>query len=184
MENGTITSIKWGSLALRGLTSKLFAVCFLIYPAITVHVRILLFAIFVLVFGVLSLWSAFGVRLNRIMILEFLQGLVSITIGLIAFLLLGINNAFLMLLIAIWAILIGILKTILGFVGSEEMSLKWLPKTSGIMLLVLGLFLIIFQLSGEDILVFSLYISAYTFIFGLLLFVFALDLRALQKRSR
>jgi uncharacterized membrane protein HdeD (DUF308 family) len=183
MEKGRITSIKWGSMALRGFMAKLFALSFLIYPAVTVHVRILLFAIFALLFGILSIWSMFGARLSGIMILEFLQGVLSIAISLMAFFLPGISNAFLILLIATWAIIIGILKIILGFIWSEEIPHKWVPKTSGIIILIIGLFLIIFQLYSEDIVVFSWYMAAYIFIFGLLLFIFALDLRVLQKRS-
>ena len=110
--------------------------------------------------------------------MEFLQGLISIAISLIAFFLPGIGNSFLMFLIAIWAVLIGILKTILGFVWGQEVPYKWIPKTSGIVLLVMGLFLMLFQ---PDLLVISSYMAAYTFIFGLLVFIFALNLRALQK---
>jgi uncharacterized membrane protein HdeD (DUF308 family) len=122
-------------------------------------------------------------RLSGIMILELLQGLVSVSISLIAFFMPGSSNVSLMLLIATWGIIIGISKIILGSVWGEEIPHKWLPKASGIMILTIGLFLIIF-LRSEDISMFSSYMALYTFIFGLLLFIFALDLRALQKKSR
>jgi uncharacterized membrane protein HdeD (DUF308 family) len=118
-----------------------------------------------------------------ILLLEVLEGLVSITISLVALFLPGLTNTALIFLIAIWAILIGILKIIIALFWGQEMLNKWLTKINGIMAILLGLFLIICELSGADVLIMSLYIGAYTFIFGLLFFVFALNLRELQAAS-
>jgi|GEM_PF-2074552 len=183
MEKGTITSINWSSLALRGLMVNLFALVFLFYPVVSLKIRILLFALFTLLFGVFSIVPTLRVRITWILILEVLQGVVSIAISLAAFSLSGLTNAALIYLIAAWAILIGALKITLGFFWSNEIPHQGLPKINGIMAMLLGVFLIVIELSGADMLLVSAYIGVYTFIFGLSVLVFAMHLRELQAAA-
>jgi len=176
-----ILSLNWGMLASRGLIAKLFGlVVLIVYPIATFHVRAELFAIFALLFGTFSIWSAHNHPITKIRVLEIIQGLVSIGVGIIVFLPFVNTDRVLFFLIAIWAIVIGSIKLISSYTWDKMIPNKWLPRTSGVLSITVGLFLLLF-LTSADVFVSSLYIGTYLIIFGVLVFSFALNLRALQK---
>jgi uncharacterized membrane protein HdeD (DUF308 family) len=177
----SISSLSWGILASRGIIAKLFGLVVLIaYPITTFHARAELFATFALVFGAFSIWSGHNHPITKIKVLEIIQGLVSIGVGIIAFLPLVNTDRALFFFIAIWAIIIGGIKIILSYAWDKTIPNRWLPRTSGILSIAVGLFLLLF-LSSADVFISSLYIGTYLIIFGILVFSFALNLRALQK---
>jgi len=183
MEKGSIKSINWGALALRGLIVNLFSVCFVIFPFVNFNLRVLFFSIFSLSFGALSLDAVIGFKMNAISLLELLQGTVSIIIGVITLSAVVDKNEKLVLLIATWAIIVGVLKYILYYAWGKDIPHAWLPKASGAMAILLGLFLLFFMHTEKNLMAVAVYLGAYTFVFGLLLLAFAMDIRAVKKES-
>ncbi len=183
MKKGSITSINWGALALRGLVVNLFSVCFMVYPFININVRILIFAIFALLFGIFSLDAIFGFKLTAISLIELLQGVISIGAGVIALSMPIYEMSKLIMLISFWAISIGVLKYILYYAWKKDIPHPWLPKSSGIMAVLLGVFLLVYMRTEKSLMAIAVYLGAYTFVYGLLLLAFAMDLRALKRQA-
>src|ERR687898_3580379 len=91
----------WWALAIRGGIAILFGLAALLRPDIAVEALILLFGAYALVDGVFSIVGVFGgTRGGTPLWLLFIEGVVSILAGLIAFALLGLTAFLLLYLIA------------------------------------------------------------------------------------
>ena len=184
MKKGSVSSLNWWALAARGLMSNLFAVCFIVFPFVGHHVRIYLFSIFALIFGIFSVAPLAGHRLTWITFLELLQGVVSLAVGAAVFLV-GVNDRTLfIILIAVWAITVGFLKYILSFLWGHEIPHRWVPKAGGIAAMAIGFLVLIFLFTDKNILAVSIWLSSFLFVYGLLILVFSFDLKALQEQEK
>ena len=184
MKKGSVSSLNWWALAIRGLTSNLFAVCFIVFPFVTHNVRIYLFSMFALIFGILSLAPLFGHRLTWITFLELLQGIVSLSVGAAVFFLPAGSRTLFIFMIAVWAITVGFLKYLVSLVWGHEIPNSWVPKAGGIAAMAIGFLLLIFLFTEKNILAVSIAFSSFLFVYGLLLLVFSLDLKALQEKEK
>jgi len=175
--------MNWGSLALRGLLANMFAVCFFMYPFVTFQARMIMFFIFVVLYGVISLMAGFGHKMTAMTVLEILQSAACLGIA-VALLYLPLRtDTALIFLIALWAISVGILKFILSYFWSKDIPHRWLPKAGGIMAMLIGLVTLIYINSEKNIWAVSLFLGSFTFIFGILLLAFSMDLRSLQQEE-
>lgn len=178
MEKGSVSSINWGILAVQGALTQLFGIFVLIdYPTETVYIRELLFASYAILFGTYSIWAAIGYRVNWLAVIEWAEGLASILIGGAVFLL-PHTDLSLITLVGIWAICIGVLKMLLSYAWCCGIPYNWLPNVTGIMSIILGIFLIIQHPTQMPAM--SLYIGIYAIITGFLFFIFSHNLKNLQ----
>ena len=101
----------WWLLLLRGLAAIAFGVIAFLWPAITLVSLTYLFGIYAIVDGVAAIWAAFNLSgeagprwwLG-------LSGVVSILAGIVAFVYTGITALVLLVFIAVWEIIIGLLQ--------------------------------------------------------------------------
>ena len=184
MKKGSVSSLNWGALAIRGLMSNLFAVCFMIFPFVAHNIRILLFSAFALIFGIISLVPLIGFRLSWITCLELLQGIVSLVVGAAVFFFGANDRTLFILLIAAWAFIVGFLKYVVSRLWGHEIPHSWVPKAGGIAAMAIGVLLLIFLFTEKNILAVSIWLSSFLFVYGLLILVFSLDLKALQEQEK
>src|SRR5262245_56289859 len=104
-------SDNWGWIALRGLAAILFGILAFAWPGMTVVVLTLFWGAYALVDGILTLVAAFRMKDEggRIWPLV-LMGLLGIAAGIVAFVYPGMTALILLLFIAAWAIVTGILQ--------------------------------------------------------------------------
>jgi len=150
----------WWALALRGLVAILFGLAALFWPQLILAVLIVLFGIYALVDGVLSVITAFrssrrGMRRPLLLI----EGAIGMLFGLVALFWPGLTALALIYLIAFWAILSGIARIVMAFMLRREIVNEWSIGFSGVLSLILGIILLILPGAG---------LLAYTWLIGVL----------------
>ena len=166
----------WWLLALRGLAGVLFGILAFVWPAITLFVLVYLFGAFALINGICSLvlaWYAppgyprFGALI--------LGGILSIVAGLIAFFLPGITALGLLIMIAAWAIVIGVIEIFAAVQLRKVIRNEWPLILAGLASVGFGVVLLLYPAAGALVLVW--WIGAYALVFGILLMILAFRLR-------
>jgi uncharacterized membrane protein HdeD (DUF308 family) len=165
----------WWMVVLRGAVAVLFGLLALIWPDITLLALVILFGAYVLVDGVFALVAAFGPRAEGRRFWLALQGIAGIAIGAITFFWPTITALVLLTVIAIWAIVTGVLQVMAAIRLRREMRGEWLLALSGVLSVVIGIILLVWPRSGAVGLV--LLIGAYAVVFGASLIGLGLRLR-------
>jgi uncharacterized membrane protein HdeD (DUF308 family) len=176
-----VLASNWWALAFRGVIAILFAIFAFLWPGITLGVLVLLFGFYAFVDGIFAIISAVrAVRGHKRWGAFLLEGIVGILAGLCAWLVPGITLAFLILLIAAWAVITGVLEIVAAIRLRRHVPGEWLLILTGVVSIVFGILLYIAPIPGAIVIVW--WIAAYSLVFGILLLVLAFRLRALHPR--
>jgi uncharacterized membrane protein HdeD (DUF308 family) len=173
-------SHNWWLLALRGLVAIIFGLLTFIWPGISLFTLIMLFGAFALVNGVLSIFLAVRApkgypRFGSLL----LGGLCGIFAGILTLIWPGLTALGLLIMIAAWAIVTGILEVVAAIKLRKEIKREWLLIVAGLCSVVFGVLLML--MPGPGALVLVLWIGAYALVVGLLLIVLAFKVRRLGK---
>jgi uncharacterized membrane protein HdeD (DUF308 family) len=165
----------WWALALRGVVAILFALIAFLWPGITAAALILLFGAYALVDGVFALIA--GLRLARqhgrsapLLI----EGVLNILVGIIVFIWPGPTLIATVYLIAIWALITGIVLIAAG-IALIRHSGEWLLILGGIISVLLGI--VLFFAPGAGIVALSWWLGVYALLFGIALLMTAFRIR-------
>jgi uncharacterized membrane protein HdeD (DUF308 family) len=166
----------WRALALRGLFALLFGLVVLFWPGLVFAVLALLFGIYAVVDGSVTLVPALrssdrGAQRS----LPLAEGAVGVIAGLVALFWPGLTSNALIYVIAAWALLTGILKILTAIVLRAEVGNAWLLAGSGALSVLFGT--ILAALVGSDLPFLAPFIGAFAIVVGLALIVFAFRLR-------
>ena len=166
----------WRALALRGLVALLFGLLVLFWPGLVLNVLALLFGIYAVVDGAITLVPAFrspdrGARRS----LPLAEGAVGVIAGLVALLWPGLTAGGLVYVIAVWAVVTGVLKILTAILSRAEVENGWLLAGSGALSALFGILLAV--LAGSDVSALAPFIGGFAVIVGLALIVFAFRLR-------
>jgi uncharacterized membrane protein HdeD (DUF308 family) len=170
----------WWLLALRGLAGVIFGVLAFIWPGITLFALICLFGAFALVNGVLSVFLAAKAprgypRFGSLLV----GGLFGIFAGVLTFFWPALTALGLLIMIAAWAIVTGIMEIIAAIKLRKEIKGEWLLILAGLASVAFGVLLVL--MPGPGALVLVLWIGAYALVFGILLIMLAFKMRRLGK---
>ena len=168
--------LNWWLLALRGLVAVLFGVLAFIWPGATLLTLVWLFGAFALVNGVLSLVLAVKTPKGypKVGSLIF-GGLLGILAGLLTFVMPGITALGLLILIAAWAIITGVMELVAAVRLRKVINNEWLLILAGIASVLFGIILLVKPAVGALALIW--WIGAWAIIFGILLMVLAFRMR-------
>jgi uncharacterized membrane protein HdeD (DUF308 family) len=177
-----ILSRTWWVLLLRGLVAIAFGILAWLQPGITVAALLLLFGAYALVEGILAVWAAIaGRKENEVWFVLLLSGLVSIGIGILAFLAPGVTALVLLFYIAVWAIAKGVLEIAAAIRLRKEIEGEWRLALGGLASVALGVFLMVQPGAGALALLWL--IATYAIVFGILLALLAFKVRRLGARA-
>lgn len=165
----------WWSLAVRGMVGIIFGLAVFIWPALTVELLLSLFGAFVLVGGIFTIIASFTTKGWPLVV----QGLVGILVGLVMLIFPMSIAMFIMLIIAAWALVTGIMEIVVATRFKPMLPGSWLMIVTGILSVIFALVLALKP--GLGALVLAQVFGIYAVIAGALLFGFALHLRGLQK---
>lgn len=170
----------WWLLLVRGLVAIVFALLTWAQPGVSLAALVLVFGIYVLADGLLGVWSAIAKRRdNRHWWLLLLWGLVGIVVGVMTFIMPGITGLVLLMYIAAWAVITGVLQIVAASRLRKEIKGEWLLILSGLVSVAFGVLL--FLQPGAGALAVAWIIAAYAFIFGVLMVLLAFKVRKLGR---
>ena len=170
----------WWLLLLRGLVAIVFALLTWAQPGVSLAALVLVFGIYVLADGLLGVWSAIAKRRdNRHWWLLLLWGLVGIVVGVMTFIMPGITGLVLLMYIAAWAVITGVLQIVAAIRLRKEIKGEWLMILSGLVSVAFGVLL--FLQPGAGALAVAWIIAAYAFIFGVVMVLLAFKVRKLGR---
>jgi len=169
----------WWAVLLRGLAGIGFGIVTIFAPGLSLAALVLVFGAYSFADGVLLLISATGRREGQppawMLVLE---GVANIGIGFIALFWPGITSLGLLWVVASWALVTGILEIVAAIRLRKAIKGEWLLAGSGVLSIGLGIMLIVFPVAGLLTLVF--WIGAYALLFGAVMVMLSLRLRATE----
>ena len=157
----------WWTFVIRGLLAIAFGLIALVWPGITLIVLVFLFGFYVILEGILSIIAAFINRGMRSWWVLLLEGLASLIVGCVAFIWPGLTAVVLLIFIATWAILTGLLEIWAAVQLRKEIRGEWILALTGIISILIGI--ILFTNPGAGALAVVWMIGIYAIIFGALL---------------
>ena len=167
----------WWMLALRGLLAIIFGLIALFFPGIALFAFIFVFAAYAIIDGIVAVIVAVRERgsLSRWGWVLF-EGILSILAGILAFAYPGITALVLLYIVAVWAIVTGIMEIVAAFVLREYVSREWALALAGILSIVFGI--ILFVRPGVGLLSILWLVGIYGIVFGVLFIIRAFQLRS------
>ncbi|MEV0648605.1 HdeD family acid-resistance protein [Phytomonospora sp. NPDC050363] len=144
----TQLSRNWWVLVAQGVLAIIFGIMAWVWPAATVLVLVILFGAYTLVEGIFAIVAAVkGTDRNGRGWLAFI-GIASVIIGLIALFWPGVTALVLLYIIAVWAIVRGVI-TVYGAIRlRKELQGEWVLILSGAISVIFGLLLMFWPVSG------------------------------------
>lgn len=166
----------WWAITARGLVAILFALLALFWTKNVLEVLILIFGIFVLASGLLNIFGAFSARdAHEHWWVYILRGIFEIIIAVITFTYPEITAVFLVYLIAIWALVLGIIEIWLSSTIMKEIAERWILTTMGVFSIIIALLFFIFPLSS--VVTITWLIGLFALISGIGMVIFGLEIR-------
>ena len=171
----------WWAIVLRGVAAVLFGLSAFAWPGITLAILVSLYGAYALVEGALAVAGAvMGRRAGPFPWGVLLAGLAGIAIGVFTFMSPGITAIALVYLIAAWAVLRGVFEIIAAIQLRKEIENEWLLGLSGLLSVVLGLWL--FAAPGAGAIAVLWWIGAFAIVFGVVEIVLGFRLKGLKER--
>lgn len=172
----------WWVFLLRGVTAIVFGIMAFAWPALTLSVLVLLFGAYVLVDGVFGLIDTIRHRDRLIRVwASVLESVLGIVVGLLTLLWPGITALVLLMFIAAWAIVGGLLRIVIAFQIRKEITGEWFLIVGGLLSILFGGLLVALPQAGMLTLVWL--IGFYAVAFGALFVLLAFRLRKLRNEG-
>ena len=133
----------WKRLAVHGVAAVLFGLATLVWPHITLWALVVLWGAFFFVDGITALSAAITDRLLLHRGLVAFWGVTGIVAGAVTFLWPSITALALLVVIATWALLVGISQIAFAISARKEIPRAWTVALSGVPLVLLGVLLIL-----------------------------------------
>jgi uncharacterized membrane protein HdeD (DUF308 family) len=170
----------WWLLLLRGIASIIFGVIAFLWPGITLVALTYMFGIYAIIDGVAAIGAAFnlpGAAGPRWWL--GLSGVVSILAGIVAFVYTGMTALLLLVFIAVWAIIIGVLQLYAAIRLWNVIDNDWWLILSGLLSIAFGVVLIAWPGSGALALIWT--IAWFAVFFGCMFIGPAFELKKFKR---
>ncbi len=173
----------WWLLLVRGIAAILFGIAAFAWPGLTVAMLILLFGAWVLVDGAFAIAQSIRYR-DRIdkWWLWLLDGVFGVIVGLLALFMPGVTALVLLMFIAAWAILGGILRILAAIQLRKKIEGEWFLGLGGALSILLGGLLIAIPQAGLLSLIWL--IAVWSIAIGILFITLAFGLRKVGKATQ
>ncbi len=167
----------WRLLLVRGIAAVIFGIAAFVWPEITVNVLIILFGIYILVDAVIQLVSAFRDRpIFKRWWLSLLQGFLGLALAFIFFIIPGVSAAAIVLFIAAWALVTGVLELVLAAKNRSLYSPVWMVAIAGFISIILGVLL--FMQPEASVYIILWILAVYALVYGITMIVYAIIARS------
>jgi uncharacterized membrane protein HdeD (DUF308 family) len=171
----------WWTFVLRGALAILFGIAAIAWPRITVIALVWLFGAYVLVDGVVALVNAFSGKSTRKHVWpQVLMGILGICVGILAFAATAAVGLALLVFIAVWALIMGVLLIAAAISLRKQMQHEWLLAACGVLAILFSFFLLATPAAG--VLTIIAWIAAFAIVFGIMLIVAGVRLKKIKDR--
>jgi uncharacterized membrane protein HdeD (DUF308 family) len=178
----TFSTRSWRIYVFRGILALIFGLVALFWPGITLHALVLVFGVYVLLRGALLIFAALDHKaVSQQWGLLLIEGIISVLFALVAFIWTGITALALLLLIAAWALLSGILEIVAAIQLRKLLKGEWVLGLIGIISILLAFILLIQPEQGALAVV--TVIGFYAIFGGILMLYLAYKLRRLPDQT-
>ena len=178
----------WWLLLLRGIAAIVFGILAFFWPGITLLTLVLLWGAYALVDGVLALWAAISGRLPSMTSMTIgprwwlgIVGIAGIVAGILTFVWPGMTTLVLLMFVAAWAIVTGVMQIWGAVKLRNEIEGEWLLILSGLLSVVFGL--ILFAQPGTGALALIWLIGWFAILFGVVNIALAFRLKQHQRTA-
>ena len=176
----SLLSQNWWLFLIRGGLAIAFGVLAWARPDITVAALILMFGVYAIADGILEIWISISKRKSlEHWVLLLIGGLLTLAIGVMTFVVPGITGLVLLLYIAIWAIVTGVLRVVMGIRIRKEVKGEWILILGGVAGILFGGILMAQPAAGALAMIWV--IGSYSIFFGILFVILAFQLRGVKK---
>ena len=166
----------WWSFFFRGVIAVLFGLTALLLPTVTIEILVILVGAFFFADGVLSIIGSFASKEVEVSWwVSLLEGLAGVAIGILTFIWPSATLVAIILLIAIWALLTGVLEIIAAVRLRKLIRGEWFLGLSGMISILFGSILLARPEVGAVALVWI--IGAYAIFFGILMIFLGFKLK-------
>ncbi len=181
---GTIGLAKWWwTLVVRGVVAIVFGLLAFVAPTFGIAMLVALFAVWALIDGVGSLLAGIRTRgQDRSWWIEILEGVVGIAAGVVALLLPGFAAEVLVLLIAVWSIVTGVIEIALAIRLRRVLEGEVWLALAGVASILFGGLILLFPAAGALSLVWLL--GSFAIAFGVFLIMLGWRLRNVDRLAR
>ena len=171
----------WWALLIRGVLAVVFGLIAFLNPGITLAALVLLFGAYSLVDGVFSIVAGLRAaqRHERWWPLA-LEGLLSIVVGIIVFLMPAAAAFALLMLASAWSIVTGLFRIAAAIRLRREIQGEWLLILNGVLSVAFGVVIALWPAAGLVTLVWL--VGFYAIVFGVILIALAFRLRSHGQR--
>ena len=160
----------WWVWALRGVAAIIFGLLALFYPGITLTSMVYVFGAYAVIDGAIAVYNAVvhrGVNWGW----QLLEGLVSIIAGIAAFMMPFLASMTLLFIIAIWAIITGVMQMVMAWRQREVIDNEVWLGLAGLMSVIFGILVFFDPFAGLLSTVWV--IGIYSIIFGVMMLALA-----------
>jgi uncharacterized membrane protein HdeD (DUF308 family) len=171
----------WWLLLLRGVAAIVFGVLAFFWPGLTLITLTLLWGAYALVDGVIAIWAAFNASGGDAGPRWWLglSGVAGVIAGTVAFYYTGTTTLVLLMFIAAWAIVIGVLQIWGAIALRKALEHEWLLILNGVLSVAFGVILL--TQPGTGALAFVWMIAWYAIFFGCLYIALAFRLKQYKR---
>lgn len=170
----------WWVMLIRGIAAILFGILAFMWPGLTLLVLAILFGVYALVDGATALGLVAGGSVQRGARLPFVVvGILGIIAALVAFLWPGITAMALIIVIAVWAIVRGVLEIIAAVELRKAIHHEWLLGLAGALSIVFGV--LVLMNPGPGAIAVAWLIAAYAVAAGVVMIALSLRLRRINE---
>ena len=171
----------WWLLLLRGIAAIAFGILAFVWPGLTLLALTLMWGIYAIADGVLALWAAIASKGGEIAPRWWLAvvGVAGILAGLVTFVWPGMTALVLLMFIASWAIVIGVLQLWGAIRLRKEIEGEWLLGLSGVLWVAFGV--IMFVRPGAGALALIWWIGSFAILAGFVYIALAFQLKKYKR---
>ena len=171
----------WWLLLLRGIAAIAFGILAFGWPGLTLLALTLMWGIYAIADGVLALWAAIASKGGEIAPRWWLAivGIAGVIAGLLTFVWPGMTALILLIFIASWAIVIGVLQIWGAIRLRKEIEGEWLLGLSGVLSVAFGV--IMFAQPGAGALALIWWIGSFAILAGCVYIALAFQLKKYKR---
>jgi uncharacterized membrane protein HdeD (DUF308 family) len=139
----------WWSLLLRGIAALVFGILAIAHPAGVLSVLVTLIGVFILVVGAIAVIGALMHRGDsRRWLMALIPGVAGVVIGLIMMVYPALTVAVIVYLIAVWALVHGIIEIYNAVRMRRDLAGERLPIVIGVISVVFGIILLVYPIEA------------------------------------